>query len=112
MKTKWAEIAEDMAMHYGCTSSKGEALVTLSQICKKADEGVVEYIERGGKIGIKGAIPSCIENGLDFSQESMRGRLSCLGSLYPEKCHALITHDLNSFEIVSIGELITEIRMS
>jgi hypothetical protein len=110
MKSNWAKITEDMAMHYGCNSPKGQALVTLSQLCKKADAGVVEYID--GKIGIRGAIPSCIENGADFTQESMRGRLGGLASAHPEQCRALTTHDLNSFEIKSIGALVTEIRMS
>lgn len=63
----WARLTEDMAMQYGCSSSKGQALVTISQLCKQADAGICEYSNVGGKIGIYGSIPSCIENGSDFS---------------------------------------------
>lgn len=112
MENNWARLTEEMAMQYGCSSSKGQALVTISQLCKKADEGICEYSKVGDKIGIYGSIPSCIENGSDFSQEAMCGRLVGLSSAYPGLCIALTTHDLNSFNIPSIGALITEIRMA
>lgn len=112
MAKNWARLTEDMAMQYGCSSSKGQALVTISQLCKQADAGICEYSKVGGKVGIYGSIPSCIENGSDFSQGAMRGRLVGLASAYPGLCVALTTHDLNSFSIPSIGALITEIRMA
>jgi len=113
MKSNWAKITEEMAMHYGCTTYKGVRLISLSQLCVAADRGDrgVEYTDYG-KIGLIGAIPSCIENGSDFCQEAMRDRLCGFSSLYPNLCYAKITHDLNSFEIPSIGDLVTEIRMS
>ena len=108
----WVNITSAMALTYGTKSAKGEALTTLCQLCKKADlKEDVTYFETAGKVGIKGSIPSCMENGSDFCQEAMRGRLKGLETRYPDLCRALITHDLNVFEIESIGALITAIRL-
>lgn len=97
-------------MNYGTKTAKGEMLITISQLCVAADRGDrgVSYTD----LGMKGLIPSCIENGADFSQDNMRGRVGGLASVFPCQCHSLTTHDLNSFDIPKIGELITEIRMS
>ena len=116
----WTTITDEMAAHYGYTTQKGSALHTLSMLCEKADEdGSVRYEDNSarqglvcGKIGLIGQIPSCIEHGTDFTQEEMGGRLCGLEAAYPGYCYALTTHDLNSFNIASIGDLVTEIRMS
>lgn len=113
MKSNWAKITEEMTMQYGTQTPKGQMMPTVNQLRIAADRGDrgVSYTNNS-KIGLIGAIPSCIENGSDFSQEAMRGRLTGLDAVLPELCRALVTHDLNSFDIPSIGELITEIRMS
>jgi len=108
MAKGWKKITEEMACNYGCTSKKGDLLLTISALCEDADnEGAVRY-EQGGLIG---QIPTCSKAGSDFAGENMIQRLLGLACLFPALCHPLITHDLNSFSIPKIGELVTEIRM-
>lgn len=107
----WTQITNEMAASYGRATDRGHMLTVISLLCHAADMGEVEYT-RIENIGLAGTIPSCIENGTDFSQEGMRSNLRGLAARFPGLCHTLTTHDLNSFQIPSIGNLVTEIRMS
>lgn len=107
----WTQITNEMAASYGRTTERGHMLTVISLLCHAADRGEIEYT-RLESVGLTGTIPSCIEAGTDFSQEGMRSNLRGLAARFPEHCHTLTTHDLNSFKIPSIGNLVTEIRMS
>ena len=97
----WTEITKKLAKDYGATN-KGRMLEAIGFLCDRADDcNGVRYEKTNNKIGITGQLPLKIA-------DIMRG----MHALFNEKCYVLTTHDLNSFSIPSIGELVTEIRLS
>ncbi len=103
-----AETIREMAKHYGCSSKRGDVLLTIAALCLAAEKGRC-YSDAGR---LYGQIPSAIEMGSDFSQENMQCRLLGLKCLYPELISVLTTHDLDCFEIFNVGELISGIRIA
>lgn len=119
----WKKITSKMVDQYGSLTKKGFHLHTLSILCEIAEkaearradgyedgEPKVWYDDYNG-IGLMGQIPPCMEHGTDFCQEGMRSRLKGMENAFPGLVYALTTHDLNSFKIPHIGNLVTEIRM-
>lgn len=113
----WTNITLEMAIHYGTTSKKGRSLLIIAHICAAADSGNMGVSYTNGKSGLIGQIPNCYSvaldmGGLDFNLTGMRNGICGLHAVFGKLCVSNQTHDLNSFEIPNIGNLVTEIRMS
>jgi len=108
----WAKIIKGMGENMQFDDCMKQPMQALSYLCEAADAGLVSYTETDGKVGITGQIPDCSQHGTAFAADGMRCILLGLGAKYPNHCVTLVTHDLNSFTIPGLGDLITEIRLN
>lgn len=96
----WEKITLEVANNYGNLTKKGALLLTVAALCNGATSKK-----------IAAQIPDRFDMGTNFIGDNMVNRLLGLTARYPDRVTALITHDLRSFKIDSIPDLLTDIRI-
>ena len=109
----WSEaIKTSMISASGRKQSRLESLLVFVEAADRAEEagyGPIGYQRVSDKIGIM--IRDINSMYLFENREVSRSRLLQLQNACPEQVSALLTHDLNSGQIRSIGEVLTDIRL-
>ena len=104
--TQLATTIEGMAMGYGASTKNGTYLLSLASLCESETANF-----NAATLEISGPIPTYSANGTDFSGEKLAAKLRGLNFLFPESITVMTTHDLFSYRIKHLGNLVTSIRL-